>query len=363
MARNRILFVLWLLVWLAAWALGAGNLCGGILLASLLLAVGEMLLARRICRRLSASLTAGLSCRKGETLPVTLTVANAGLFTAPQVCAVVCCRDLLTGDRWEMPLRLAVGGRGEGRAAASLVPPRCGKLELTVTALTVYDLLGLRGVSRPVSLAAAALVLPEICPVDLTVSEHITPDADSAEYAMTRSGDDPSETMGLREYRSGDRLCSIHWKLSEKTDSLMVRRLGLPVDDTLLLALDNAADGALPDPAALEALGEAAVSVSAALCQAGVAHRIVWLDRRAAEPACRAVSSLEELTDALSDVLSAETAADGGDIVSCLPLRGADAARAVVLTLRPAGEETPELTYLTVSPSLLHGKEGLSLAL
>ena len=363
MARNRILFALWLLVWLTAWALGAGNLCGGVLLASLLLAAGEVLLARRICRRLSASLTAGLSCRKGEMLPVTLTVTNTGFFTAPQVCAVVRCRDLLTGDRWETPLRLAVGGRGEGRAAASFAPPRCGKLELTVTALTVYDLFGLWGASRPVDLAAAALVLPEIYPVDLTVSEHITPDADSAEYAMTRSGDDPSETLGLREYQSGDRLRSIHWKLSEKTDSLMVRQLGLPVDDTLLLALDNAADGVLPDPAALEALGEAAVSVSAALCQAGVAHRIVWLDRRAAGPACRAVSSLEELTDALSDVLSAETEADGGDIVSCLPLHGADAARAVVLTLRPAGEETPDLTYLTVSPSLLHGKEGLSLAL
>ena len=50
MARNRILFLLWLLLWLAAWALGAGNVSGGILLGSLLLALGEVLLARRVLR-------------------------------------------------------------------------------------------------------------------------------------------------------------------------------------------------------------------------------------------------------------------------------------------------------------------------
>ena len=59
---------------------------------------------------------------------------------------------------------------------------------------------------------------------------------------MTRPGDDPSEPFGLREYQADDRL-SIHWKLSEKTDALMVRQLGLPVDDTLLLVLDNSKEG------------------------------------------------------------------------------------------------------------------------
>ena len=101
MARNRILFLLWLLLWLAAWALGAGNVSGGILLGSLLLALGEVLLARRVRKRLSASLTAALSCRKGGQLPVTLTVTNTGLFTAPQVRAVVRCRNLLTGEQWQ----------------------------------------------------------------------------------------------------------------------------------------------------------------------------------------------------------------------------------------------------------------------
>ncbi len=363
MARNRILFLLWLLLWLAAWALGAGNVSGGILLGSLLLALGEVLLARRVRKRLSASLTAALSCRKGGQLPVTLTVTNTGLFTAPQVRAVVRCRNLLTGEQWEKTLRLAVPGRGEGCAAASFAPPRCGKLELTVQTLTALDIFGLWGAKQTVSLAASALVLPELYPVTLSLSERCTPDADSAEYSMTRPGDDPSETLGLREYQAGDRLRSIHWKLSEKTGGLMVRQLGLPVDDTLLLVLDNSA-AAPPAPAEREALGEAVISVSAALCRQGFAHRVAWLDRPGGELAFRAVSSMDELTAAMPDILSAETEVDDQDVPARLAgCRAADAAHMLVLTLRPAGEPSASMTFCTVTPAALSGKEGLTLAL
>ena len=229
--------------------------------------------------------------------------------------------------------------------------------------LTAFDIFGLWGTRRSVSLTASALVLPELWPVTLSLSEHCLPDADSAEYSMTHPGDDPSETFGLREYQNGDRLRSIHWKLSEKMDDLMVRQLGLPVDDTLLLVLDNSA-AVPPYPLEREALGEAVISVSAALCQQGFTHRIAWLDRPSGELAFRTVSSMDELTAAMPDILSAETEVDGEDVparlVSC---RAADAARMLVLTLRPAGEPSAAMTFCTVTPAALRGKEGLTLAL
>ena len=42
MAKNRIVFIVWLLLWLAAWARGVGNMAGGILLASALCAAAEI---------------------------------------------------------------------------------------------------------------------------------------------------------------------------------------------------------------------------------------------------------------------------------------------------------------------------------
>ena len=40
-------------------------------------------------------------------------------------------------------------------------------------------------------------------------------------------GYDPSELFDVREFQNGDRLQSVHWKLSARTDELMVKELSL----------------------------------------------------------------------------------------------------------------------------------------
>ena len=42
----------------------------------------------------------------------------------------------------------------------------------------------------------------------------------------------------LRDYREGDRLSRIHWKLSQKMGRTLVKELGLPLSDHLLFLLD-----------------------------------------------------------------------------------------------------------------------------
>lgn len=169
----------------------------------------------------------------GEELPVTVTVRNSGIFSCLRVQAVVHCRDLLTGEETRSTARFPVSGKSEAQALCDFHPPRCGKLALTLSELRVFDLFGLVGAKKPVELSAPSLVLPDIWPVELSVSERQSPDMDSDEYSMYHPGDDPSETFALREYLSGDRIKNIHWKLSEKTDHLMVRQLGLPVNNSI----------------------------------------------------------------------------------------------------------------------------------
>ena len=244
MAKNRIIFALWLLLWLAAWAQGKGNMAACILIGTVVCAVMEIIFAFMLRKRLTAELSAGISCRKGEALPVTVTVRNSGIFSCLRVQAVVHCRDLLTGEETRSTARFPVSGKSEAQAVCDFRPPRCGKLALTLSELRVFDLFGLVGAKKPVELSAPSLVLPDIWPVELSVSERQSPDMDSDEYSMYHPGDDPSETFALREYLSGDRIKNIHWKLSEKTDHLMVRQLGLPVNNSILLVLDNSADTA-----------------------------------------------------------------------------------------------------------------------
>ena len=224
------------------------------------------------------------------------------------------------------------------------------------------------GAKKAVELSAPSLVLPDIWPVELSVSERQSPDMDSDEYSMYHPGDDPSETFALREYLSGDRIKNIHWKLSEKTDHLMVRQLGLPVNNSILLVLDNSA-GTAPSASEREALGEAVVSVSAALCEAGLPHQAAWLDRETMEPQLCAIGSMEELTQALSGLLSAETEPDEQTVTQRLAEeQGLDYAHVVALSLRPEEDELytasgAPVAHLTVSENVLKSKEGIYLAL
>ena len=234
--------------------------------------------------------------------------------------------------------------------------------------MRVFDLFGLVGAKKTVALSAPSLVLPDIWPVELSVSERQSSDMDSDEYSMYHPGDDSSETFALREYLSGDRIKSIHWKLSEKTDHLMVRQLGLPVNNSILLVLDNSA-GTVPSAAEREALGEAVVSVSAALCEAGLPHQAAWLDRETMEPQLCAIGSMEELTQALSGLLSAETEPDEQTVTQRLAEeQGLDYAHVVALSLRPEEDELytasgAPVAHLTVSEDVLKSKEGIYLAL
>lgn len=45
MAKNRIIFALWLLLWLAAWAQGKGNMAACILIGTVVCAVMEIIIA------------------------------------------------------------------------------------------------------------------------------------------------------------------------------------------------------------------------------------------------------------------------------------------------------------------------------
>ena len=83
----------------------------------------------------------------------------------------------------------------------------------------------------------ASLILPETFPVDVEL-QHTPdlPDIESDRYSPVRAGDDPSELFGLRDYREGDPLRNIHWKLSVKKIRPHRRSRGVAAGGALLFA-------------------------------------------------------------------------------------------------------------------------------
>jgi uncharacterized protein (DUF58 family) len=97
----------------------------------------------------------------------------------------------------------------------------CGQLRCRLTRVECRDLLGLIAIRRRCPEPLVCTVLPEAKaptpPPDLELA--LQPSA----QMKPKYGGGYSEDHELREYRPGDTVNSIHWKLSSKTDQVIVR--------------------------------------------------------------------------------------------------------------------------------------------
>ncbi len=129
---------------------------------------------------------------------------------------------------------------GKNVYSESYCPQSVGNHVFELDRIKVYDLTGLFYLTRRVSHSASVLVLPEPVSVQLRISEQTRNFyGDSDIYDDFHPGDDSSEIFDVREFREGDRIQRIHWKLSAKSDTLLVREDSQPSACPLVFCLDN----------------------------------------------------------------------------------------------------------------------------
>ncbi|MBQ4065414.1 MAG: DUF58 domain-containing protein, partial [Clostridia bacterium] len=131
-----------------------------------------------------------------------------------------------------------------------------------------------------------------------------------------REGDFSGGYSDVREYRPGDGMKAVHWKLSAKTEELQVKKgVAEPQNRTLLLMdLSMPSEPCDLDALSLTALGDAVVEETlSAACDAaehGMAGRLLWFDGEGREcsasfsdPASAAALAipLSEVTDGKAD--------------------------------------------------------------
>ena len=156
------------------------------------------------------------------------------------------------------------------------------------------DLLGLFAFPVSVPAPAHALVLPQPAPPQDLPPLPPMPAGDHGNWRGTPD----LENYDLREYRPGDPLRSIHWKLSSKHDSLVVRepvKNGLP---QAAVTVDLFGDGDRLD----QVLGRL-WTISVHLLGREVPHTILWLDRDQTQQQ-ETVASQGQLLAAMAYLLS-----------------------------------------------------------
>ncbi|MBE6763566.1 MAG: DUF58 domain-containing protein [Ruminococcaceae bacterium] len=158
----------------------------------------------------------------------------------------------LVGDtRFPMPLfsgKLAVRRMTDGKQwtypqNAVMDTAHCGTLEVAARRVWVYDYLGL--------IAIPVRQLPDtqitVRPIEVAMPMPAGIEQLLARSWRPRPGGGYSEHHEMREYRPGDALNQIHWKLTAKTGTIIIREPMQPDRGAVLLTLEIAGDADVLD--------------------------------------------------------------------------------------------------------------------
>lgn len=233
--------------------------------------------------------------RRGLSFQMDIPITAASRERPLRIRMLIKKRGILPQQKWKLQLWMQNSFSGERSSkwlrGDALLPGKnvyedslslknCGKYELRVKRLRVYDLTGLFYRDLKAENIGWVMMLPDFESVGFRLTEQTRNFFGDAErYDEERPGPDNSETFQFREFRDGDKLQRIHWKLSVKLDDLVVREDSLPQSCPVVLFLDyvtSIKDRGSGRAEKSDMYLAIIASISFSLADAGCAHYVVW---------------------------------------------------------------------------------------
>lgn len=160
--------------------------------------------------------------RKDEVSFLRLRIHNKSILVSYDIHVKLDTENTFYGDMGSTLLSLPCHALGTFEKDLPIRFSMLGSYRFSVAAVTIRDMLGLVNLQKKVNLSTEARVFPsETQAVDMDLSDMSQGMTESEE--TVKKGHDFSEVSEVREYIPGDKLNSIHWKLTAKRDILMVK--------------------------------------------------------------------------------------------------------------------------------------------
>lgn len=159
------------------------------------------------------------------------------------------------------------------------VPPYCGELYIHALSVKCSDIFGFCFLNLDNNIQCRIDIIPEHNEVTILGSQISRARPEMGAFSVSRKGNDSSEVFDLRNYAQGDELKTIHWKLSSKTDQLIVKEYSdtTRYDTIVLYDISLKTEGREIDKELLTTAIGSVHSLSKALVGAGVPHTAAFV--------------------------------------------------------------------------------------
>lgn len=212
----------------------------------------------------------------------------------------------ITGEEDTLFMHLPGMGRSPQIIQLPFSASCCGKISIGGVKIKIYDPLSLFSFSVSCNDAFSLLILPQtdVLPAlpslpDTVISEQ------SQQLSQHRRGDDPSEIVAVDAYVEGDVLSHVHWKLTAKSDEMIIKHFSQPLPDQLVLFADYRRCGNdLASAMKLHHVLSVCASLSQKLVNEETPHHLCWLPMDTLDSDAFLVDTPEQLMLSLHEMLS-----------------------------------------------------------
>lgn len=194
------------------------------------------------------------------------------------------------------------------RISGTMLLNYCGSLKVGVVKAYIYDPVRLFRLKIKCDGNASIIVMPHLAEPDLyTLYTPPLSDMDTQYYSNKTHGDDSSEIFDVREYREGDNISRVHWKLSAKEENLFVKEYSLPISRSNVILLELFDVNTIEERKNLDGVYEMAYAIGNFACMREKIFSIAYYSMEQHCLKSIEISSNEMLIEAMALVIQEST--------------------------------------------------------
>ena len=317
MIKRSLIYGLVTLITLCMFFLFTEKVIGIVLLMECMYYIMAIVYVRIVSRFIQVTLDKGLySAEKNSEIPILIQVKNKSKWLSVRCGFKIKVVNNFTGEVKKEIINHTVTRGVKETFSESFLSSDCGEISVYLVEYYVYDWIGCLYLKKKTNDVKKIEILPEthllMTEIQRTTREFI---ADSEVYSDSEKGDDLSEIYQIREYVEGDPIHDIHWKLSAKTDNLLIKEHGKPLGCVVLIWIDLFRNNTVK-PLRGRKHGrknlqvnakEKAASVSLSLIEQKCVHMVAWYEEKNDRIIRKRVENEENIYELLNRLLYLES--------------------------------------------------------
>ncbi len=180
------------------------------------------------------------SAQIGENAAFAVRMENTARFPVSQVCVTAECRTSFDHTVVRRRVTSPVAGHCGQNIYIYGSTKHCAVIACCIKRAAVTDTLGIIAFKPTLAQKSASCVVMPKIPDNIPAQEKVFAlSSDSDTYSDTKRGDDSSQVFDVRDYVPGDDVRRIHWQLSSKRDSMIVKEYSRPIADKRVVLLET----------------------------------------------------------------------------------------------------------------------------